>query len=106
MKSQIALLALGVVIAGGVSFAELKPADTSTNPITVVTPVSTQSSTAPTVASNPASEATPTAVSTTVNAAVPTQSKPTKISTPTIAKPNISGGGQDNEGDHEGGDDD
>jgi len=106
MKSQIALLALGVVIAGGVSFAELKPSDAATNPITVVTPVSTQSSTAPTAASTPSSEATPTAVGTTVSAAVPAQSKSTKIASTNIAKPNISGGGQDNEGDHEGGYDD
>jgi len=77
MKSQIALLGIGLVIASGVAYAELKPAsNTPTAPI-----VST-----PEPAASPATSKSSTKVKTPA---------PKKSAVPIITKPTISGGGND-----------
>jgi hypothetical protein len=87
MKSQIALIGIGLVIAAGVAYAELKPANNAPNtPVVSTTP-------APAAAKAPAEVKTP----------APKKSAVPKIATPKVSKPTISGGGGD---DDEGGDDD
>ena len=83
MKSQIALIGIGLVIASGVAYAELKPASNTPSITTVATPDPTASESASTT---------------------PTQSKvatPKKSSLPMIAKPTISGGGDDDDDDED-----
>ena len=85
MKSQIALIGIGLVIAAGVAYAELKPANNAPNtPVVSTTPAATKA---------PAEVKTP----------APKKSAVPKIATPKVSKPTISGGGGD---DDEGGDDD
>ena len=87
MKSQIALIGIGLVIAAGVAYAELKPANNAPNaPIASTIP-------APAATKAPAEVKTP----------APKKSAVPKIATPKVSKPTISGGGGD---DDEGGDDD
>jgi hypothetical protein len=84
MKSQIALLGIGVVIAAGVAYIELKPAsDTQIAPM-----VATTASSAPTKA--------------VVDAKTPAPKKPT---VPIIPKPTISGS-YDEDDDHDDEDED
>ena len=88
MKSQIALIGIGLAVAAGVAYAELKPAQT--------TPV------APVV-----SKTQPAAPNTPAPAATPTKSKivtKTKTPAPKVSKPSISGGGGEHEGGEEGND--
>ena len=82
MKSQIALLGIGVVIAAGVAYVELKPA--ANEPVATVT-------------------STPTAdgVVSQAPAAVPTSNTSTKIATPVIPKPTFSITGGDDEDEEE-----
>ena len=84
MKSQIALLGIGVVIAAGVAYVELKPA--ANEPVATVTSTPT--------ADSVVSEAP---------AAVPTSNTSTKIATPVIPKPtfSITGGDDEDEGDED-----
>ena len=85
MKSQIALLGIGLVIASGVAYAELKPAsDTPIAPI-VSTPEPVASDSAAPAAS-PATSKSSTKVKTPA---------PKKSTAPKITKPTISGGGDD-----------
>ena len=88
MKSQIALLGIGVVIAAGVAYVELKPA--ANEPVATVTSTPT--------ADSVVSEAP---------AAVPTSNTSTKIATPVIPKPtfSITGGDDEDEGDEDEDDD-
>jgi len=89
MKSQIALIGIGLVIAAGVAYAELKPANNAPNaPVVSTTPTP-----APAATKAPAEVKTP----------APKKSAVPKIATPKVSKPTISGGGGD---DDEGGDDD
>lgn len=79
MKSQIALLGIGVVIAAGVAYIELKPAsDTQIAPM-----VATTASSAPTEA--------------VVDTKIPA---PKKSAVPLVPKPTISGS-DDEDDDHE-----
>ena len=87
MKSQIALLGIGVVIAAGVAYVELKPA--ANEPVATVTSTPT--------ADSVVSEAP---------AAVPTSNTSTKIATPVIPKPTFSITGGDDEDEDEDEDDD
>jgi hypothetical protein len=80
MKSQIALLGIGLAIAAGVAYVELKPAD--------------KVAIAPVVATPTASS--PTKVVTEVKKPVP---KGTPV--PMVSKPTISVGGHDDEEDEE-----
>lgn len=81
MKSQIALIGIGLVIAAGVAYAELNPANNPLNaPVVSTTPT-------------PAEVKTP----------APKKTSSKKIATPKVSKPTVSGGGGD---DDEGGDDD
>ena len=84
MKSQIALLGIGVVIAAGVAYVELKPA--ANEPLATVT-----------------STPTPDSVVSQEPAAVPTSNTSTKIATPVIPKPtfSITGGDDEDEGDED-----
>ena len=84
MKSQIALLGIGVVIAAGVAYVELKPADNE--PVATVTSTPTADS-----------------VVSQAPAAVPTSNTSTKIATPVIPKPtfSITGGDDEDEGDED-----
>ncbi|CAB4740340.1 MAG: hypothetical protein F2696_04655 [Actinobacteria bacterium] len=81
MKSQIALIGIGLAIAAGVAFVELKPASN-----TQIAPV----------VATPASKA-PTKVAAEVKSPAP-KSKPV----PTISKPKITGGdeGDEERGEH------
>lgn len=86
MKSQIALIGIGLAVAAGVAYAELKPASSTPNAPIVSTP---QPSSTPTKTKSPVKAKTPAP----------------KISKPTI--PTVSGGGEGGEGgEHGGGDDD
>jgi len=85
MKSQIALIGIGLAVAAGVAYAELKPASNTPNAPIVSTP---QPSSTPTKTKSPVKAKTP----------APKISKPT---IPTV--PTVSG---DEGGEHEGGDDD
>jgi len=91
MKSQIALLGIGLVIASGVAYAELKPAsDTPIAPIvSTPEPVASDSS-AP--AASPATSKSSTKVKTPA---------PKKSTAPKITKPTISGGGDDDDDEDE-----
>jgi hypothetical protein len=81
MKSQIALVGIGLAIAAGVAYVELKPA--SNNPIAPV--IETSADPAPTKA-------------VTEMQTPATKTKPMPIvSKPTISKPTISGGGDDDD---------
>ena len=88
MKSQIALLGIGVVIAAGVAYVELKPA--ANEPVATVTSTPTADS-----------------VVSQAPAAVPTSNTSTKIATPVIPKPtfSITGGDDEDEGDEDDDDD-
>jgi len=92
MTSQIALIGIGLAVAAGVAYAELKPASNTPNAPIVSTP---QPSSTP-----PQPSSTPTKTKSPVKAKTPAP----KISKPTIPTiPTVSGG----EGrEHEGGDDD
>ena len=87
MKSQIALLGIGVVIAAGVAYVELKPA--ANEPVATVTSTPTADS-----------------VVSQAPAAVPTRNTSTKIATPVIPKPTFSITGGDDEDEDEDEDDD
>ena len=90
MKSQIALLGIGVVIAAGVAYVEIKPAANE--------PVAT-------VISKPTADS----VVSQAPAAVPTSNTSTKIATPVIPKPTFSitdGDDEDEDDDREEDDDD
>ena len=93
MKSQIALIGVGILVASGVAYAELKPAtsDPITNVISSPTPVSAVSA-AP--IATPSKEATSKIAS--PKATMPVTSKPT------ISKPTISGGDDDEDDDERG----
>jgi hypothetical protein len=92
MKSQIALIGVGILVASGVAYAELKPAtsDPITNVISSPTPVSAVSA-AP--IATPSKEATSKIAS--PKATMPATSKPT------ISKPTISGGDDDEDDDED-----
>lgn len=85
MKSQIALLGIGIVVATGVAYVELKPAPS--DPITTVTSTP-----------EPASVVSKSPISNPV--ATPIKSKST------ISKPTISGEGDDDEDENRRHDDD
>jgi len=85
MKSQIALLGVGLAVAAGVAYAELKPANNAPTAPVVSTPKPSKSNT-------PAPAATPKKSKIVTKANTPT---------PKASKPSISGGGE-REG-HEGG---
>ena len=87
MKSQIALLGIGVVIAAGVAYVELKPA--ANEPVATVTSTPTADS-----------------VVSQAPAAVPTSNTSTKIATPVIPKPTFSINGGEDEDDDEDDDED
>ena len=87
MKSQIALLGIGVVIAAGVAYVELKPA--ANEPVATVTSTPTADS-----------------VVSQAPAAVPTRNTSTKIATPVIPKPTFSITGVDDEDEDEDEDED
>ena len=87
MKSQIALIGLGVLVASGVAYAELRPPETSPT----ITNVSTTNSPDPVV--SPTSSQTPKPVS----SLTPKKSDAPKIANPAISKPSISGGDEDDE---------
>jgi len=80
MKSQIALLGIGVVIAAGVAYVELKPA--ANEPVATVT-----------------STPTPDSVVSRAPVVAPTKNSSTKIATPVIPKPTFSVGGGDDDDD-------
>jgi hypothetical protein len=91
MKSQIALLGIGLVIASGVAYAELKPAsDTPIAPI-VSTPEPVASD-----SSAPAASLATSKSSTKVKTPAPKKS-----TAPKITKPTISGGGDDDDDEDE-----
>jgi hypothetical protein len=99
MKSQIALIGIGLLIAAGVAYAELKPANNTLN--------------APVVSTTPAPAPSPAATKAATKTKTPATKKstPAKIASPKVSKPTVSGGGGDDEddgerGEHEGGDDD
>lgn len=94
MKSQIALLGIGLVIASGVAYAELKPASNAPAITTVSTP-------GPIALSAPAEATTPTQTPVPKKSIAPKKSLVPKIVKPTISKPSISGGGE-GEGEWEG----
>lgn len=81
MKSQIALIGIGLVIAAGVAYAELKPASSTPN--------------APIVATPQPSSTTPQPSSTPTKTKIPTKAK---TPAPKISKPSVSGGGENDEG--------
>jgi hypothetical protein len=94
MKSQIALLGIGLVIASGVAYAELKPASDTPTISTVATPIPTASDSAiPTLPmASPAASKSSSKI----------KNPPTKKSlVPTISKPTISGGGDDDDDEDE-----
>ena len=93
MKSQIALVGIGLAVAAGVAYAELKPADSAPNITNVSTPDPVASSTPQETAS-----ATPTKSATPVKSKAPAKTKSPKIAKPAISKPSISGGGGDDDG--------
>ena len=86
MKSQIAQLGIGVVIAAGVAYVELKPA--ANEPVATVT-----------------STPTPDSVVSQAPVVAPTKNSSTKIATPIMPKPTFSVGGGDDD-DHDDDDDD
>ena len=94
MKSQIALLGIGLVIASGVAYAELKPASNTPTISTIATPDPTASESAST-SSIPETGNTQTKVSTPKKSSLPI------IANPTISRPSISGGGDDDDDEEE-----
>ena len=92
MKSQIALLGIGLVIASGVAYAELKPASNAPTVTSVATPDPTASES---TSSIPEAGNTQTKVSTPKKSSLPI------IANPTISRPSISGGGDDDDDDDE-----
>jgi hypothetical protein len=94
MKSQIALLGIGLVIASGVAYAELKPAsDTPIAPIvSTPEPVASDSAAPAAPAASPATSKSSTKVKTPA---------PKKSTAPKITKPTISGGGDDDDDEDE-----
>ena len=103
MKSQIALIGIGVLVASGVAYAELRPAGNtsvtpvvaSSKPVASVTPVVASSK--PVASETPAAAATP---AKSKKATVVKTQAPKKIPAPAISKPSISGGGEGDD-DHE-----
>jgi hypothetical protein len=89
MKSQIALVGIGLAIAAGVAYVELKP--TSNNPIAPVV----EASAAP----------APTKAATELQSPVPKTPPLPIVSKPTIPKPTITGGDDDEEDDENNEDD-
>ena len=97
MKSQIALLGIGLVIASGVAYAELKPASDTPKISTVATPDPTASES---TSSIPEAGNTQTKVSTPKKSSLPI------IANPTISRPSISGDDDDDEEEEDERDDD
>ena len=95
MKSQIALVGIGLAIAAGVAYAELKPASDTPNipsaPIVSTPEPAASHSAAP--AASPVKSKSSTKVKTPA---------PKKSAVPKITKPNISGGGDDDDEDERG----
>ncbi|CAB4675172.1 MAG: hypothetical protein F2653_03310 [Actinobacteria bacterium] len=100
MKSQVALVGIGLVIASGVAYAELKPASNAPAITTVSTP-------GPVASSAPAEATAPTQTPAPKKSIAPKKSLVPKIAKPTISKPSISGGGElEDDDEREGGEDD
>jgi hypothetical protein len=103
MKSQIALIGIGIAIAGAVAYAELKPASAPAPLTTISTPEPTASTVA-----TPTAKSVPDKATTPEKSATPVKTKPQKIKatpnipSPTVSKPTISGGGGDDDDDYEG----
>ena len=91
MKSQIALIGIGLVVASGVAYAELKPASSAP----AITTVGTAD---PVASSAPIEATTPTQTPSPKKSAASKKSSVQKIANPTISKPSISGGGDDEGG--------
>lgn len=88
MKSQIALIGIGVLVASGVAYAELRPAgNTSITPVVASSKTVAQETPAP--AATPAKSKKATVVKT---------QAPKKIPAPAISKPSISGGDEGDDG--------
>ena len=90
MKSQIALLGIGLVIASGVAYAELKPASNTPTISTIATPD-------PTASESASTSLIPEAGNTQTKVSTPKKSSLPIIANPTISRPSISGGGDDDE---------
>jgi len=88
MRSQIALLGIGLVIASGVAYAELKPASNAPTITTVATPD-------PTASESASTSSIPEAGNTQIKVSTPKKSSLPIIANPTISRPSISGGGDD-----------
>ena len=99
MRSQIALLGIGLVIASGVAYAELKPASNAPTVTSVATPDPTASESASTTP-------IPKASNTQTTVATPKKSSLPKIANPSISRPSISGGGDDDDDDDDDDDED
>ena len=102
MKSQIALIGIGLVISAGLANAELKPASSTPNAPIVATPQPSSTTLQPSSTTPQPSSTTPQPSSTTPQpSSTPTKTKiPTKAKTPApkISKPSVSGGGENDEG--------
>jgi hypothetical protein len=94
MKSQIALLGIGLVIASGVAYAELKPASNTPTISTVATPD-------PTASESASTSLIPEAGNTQTKVSTPKKSSLPIIANPTISRPSISSGGDDDDDDDE-----
>ena len=94
MKSQIALLGIGLVIASGVAYAELKPASDTPTISTVATPD-------PTASESASTSLIPEAGNTQTKVSTPKKSSLPIIANPTISRPSISGGGDDDDDEEE-----
>ena len=92
MKSQIALLGIGLVIASGVAYAELKPASNTPTISTIATPD-------PTASESASTSLIPEAGNTQTKVSTPKKSSLPIIANPTISRPSISGGGDDDDDD-------
>ena len=90
MKSQIALLGIGLVIASGVAYAELKPASNTPTISTIATPD-------PTASESASTSLIPEAGNTQTKVSTPKKSSLPIIANPTISRPSISGGGDDDD---------
>ena len=97
MKSQIALIGIGLVIAAGVAYAELKPASNTPNAPIVATPQPSSTTPQPSSTTPQPSSTTPQPSSTPTKTKIPTKAK---TPAPKISKPSVSGGGgeENNEG--------
>ena len=94
MKSQIALLGIGLVIASGVAYAELKPASNTPTISTVATPD-------PTASESASTSLIPEAGNTQTKVSTPKKSSLPIIANPTISRPSISSGGDGDDDDDE-----